>query len=269
MKDGASPTRAHLLLRHDGAVKLAVLSDLHANVRALDACLAHARAAGATQFALLGDLVGYGPEPAQLLDRVVALAQDGAIVLRGNHDDAARHPPQVRDTAEAVSATWTHAQLGPAHLAFLAHLPLTATVPDTLLVHASAHEPHRWEYVDRPVLASRCLEAAEQHWGLHRVFCGHVHEQCLYYPGADSKLIAFSPAPGVPVPLAAHRGWVALVGSVGQPRDGDPRAMYALLDATQARLAFHRVAYDHAGAAAAVRAAGLPEGFAQRLERGR
>jgi diadenosine tetraphosphatase ApaH/serine/threonine PP2A family protein phosphatase len=256
-------------LGHDGAVKLALLSDLHANLRAFDACLVHARSAGATHLALLGDLVGYGPEPVQLLERVMALAGDGVIVLRGNHDDAARQPPAARDTAESLSAAWTHAQLGPAHLAFLAHLPLTATVADTLLVHASAHEPHSWEYVDRPVMASRCLDAAEDHWGVRRVFCGHVHEQRLYYRGSDAKLIPFTPAAGVPVPLLAHRSWVALVGSVGQPRDGDPRAMYALLDAAQARLAFHRVPYDHAGAAAAVRAAGLPEGFAERLERGR
>jgi diadenosine tetraphosphatase ApaH/serine/threonine PP2A family protein phosphatase len=261
--------RPRTVLRHDGAVKLALLSDLHANLRAFDACLAHARAAGATRFALLGDLVGYGPEPVQLLDRVMALAQDGAIVLRGNHDDAARQPPATRDTAEAVSSAWTHAQLGPAHLAFLAGLPLTATADDALLVHASAHQPQQWEYVDRPAMARRCLEAAEEQWGLHRVFCGHVHEQLLYYRGADGKPMAFSPVAGVPVPLAAHRSWLALVGSVGQPRDGDPRAMYALLDTAQARLGFHRIAYDHVGAAAAVRAAGLPEGFAQRLERGR
>lgn len=250
-------------------MKLALLSDLHANLRALDACLAHARAAGATRFALLGDLVGYGPEPVAVLERVMALAGQGAIVLRGNHDDAARQPPPVHDTAEALSAAWTHAQLGPAHQAFLAGLPLTATAAEALLVHASAHEPPQWEYVDRPALARRCLEAAQAHWGLKRVFCGHVHEQLLYYRGADGKPLAFSPVPGVPVPLAAHRSWLALVGSVGQPRDGDPRAMYALLDVAQARLSFHRVAYDHAGAAAAVRAAGLPEGFAQRLERGR
>jgi diadenosine tetraphosphatase ApaH/serine/threonine PP2A family protein phosphatase len=252
-----------------GPVKLALLSDLHANLRAFDACLAHARAAGATRFAFLGDLVGYGPEPVQLLERVMTLAAEGALVLRGNHDEAARQPPAARETAMSLSAAWTHARLGPAHMEFLAALPLTLTVADTLLVHASAHEPPSWEYVDRPVMASRCLDAAEDHWGLRRVFCGHVHEQRLYYRGGDGKLIPFSPAAGVAVPLLAHRSWVALVGSVGQPRDGDPRAMYALLDAAQARLSFHRVPYDHIGAAAAVRAAGLPEPFAQRLERGR
>ena len=250
-------------------MKLALLSDLHANLRALDACLAHARAAGATQFALLGDLVGYGPEPAAVLERVMALAAGGAVVLRGNHDDAARQPPAGRQTAEDVSAAWTHEHLTPAHRAFLAGLPYTETAGDALLVHASAYEPQQWEYVDRPAMAGRCLLAAQQQWGLRRVFCGHVHEQLLYYRGADNRLMPFSPVTGVPVPMRAHRSWVALVGSVGQPRDGDPRAMYALFDAAQARLAFHRIAYDHAGTAAAVRAAGLPEGFAQRLERGR
>jgi diadenosine tetraphosphatase ApaH/serine/threonine PP2A family protein phosphatase len=256
-------------LRHHGAVKLALLSDLHANLRALEACLAHARAAGATQWALLGDLVGYGPEPAAVLDRVMALAAAGAIVVRGNHDEAARQPPAHGQTAEALSAAWTHAQLGPAHQVFLAGLPLTATCADALLVHASAHEPRQWEYIDRPAMGRRCLDAAQAQWSLRRVFCGHVHEQQLYYRGADGKPTAFAPVPGVPVPLAAHRSWLALVGSVGQPRDGDPRAMYALLDVAQARLAFHRIAYDHGGTAAAIRAAGLPEAFAQRLERGR
>ena len=250
-------------------MKLALLSDLHANLRALDACLAHARAAGATHFAVLGDLVGYGPEPVPVLERVMALAAAGAVVVRGNHDEAALKPPAGRNTAEELSAAWTHAQLTAAHQAFLDRLPLAATLADALLVHASAHEPRRWEYVDRPVMARRCLEAAESEWGLRRVFCGHVHEQLLYYRGADGKPMAFSPVPGVPVPLAAHRSWLAIAGSVGQPRDGDPRAMYALFDVAQARLAFHRIAYDHAGAAAAIRAAGLPEGFAQRLERGR
>ena len=258
-----------MLLGHDAGVKLALLSDLHANLRALDACLAHARAAGATRYAILGDLVGYGPEPVQVLQRVMDLVTLGAIVVRGNHDDAALHEPAVRQTAQDLSAAWTHAQLSDVHRSFLLHLPLAATVEDTLLVHASARDPQQWEYVDRPEMARRCLLAAQAEWGLKRVFCGHVHEQVLYYRGVDGKPMPFNPVPGVPVPLASHRSWLALVGSVGQPRDGDPRAMYALFDVAQARLAFHRIAYDHAGTAAAIRAAGLPEGFAQRLERGR
>lgn len=250
-------------------MKLALLSDLHANLRALDACLAHARAAGASRFAFLGDLVGYGPEPVPVLERVRALAGEGAIVLRGNHDEAACAPPAGQRTAEELSSAWTHAQLCPGDRDYLASLPLTDRVADALLVHASAHRPQRWEYVDRPALAQRCLAAAQAEWGVHRVFCGHVHEQQLYFRGADGRLQAFAPQPGVAVPLSPQREWLALVGSVGQPRDGDPRAMYALLDLAQSRLAFHRVAYDHAAAAATIRACGLPEDFARRLERGR
>jgi diadenosine tetraphosphatase ApaH/serine/threonine PP2A family protein phosphatase len=115
----------------------------------------------------------------------------------------------------------------------------------------------------------RALGAAQRQWGASKVFCGHVHQQQLYYRAADGHPMAFAPVPDVPVPLAAHRNWLAIVGSVGQPRDGDPRAMYALFDVAQARLSFHRIAYDHTAAAAAIRAAGLPESFATRLERGR
>lgn len=253
----------------DRGVKLALLSDLHANQRALDACLAHARQQGATTFALLGDLVGYGPDPASVLDTVMQLAAGGAIVVRGNHDDAALQPPQQQRTVEDQSAAWTHAQLSGAHRAFLAGLPLTAACGDVLLVHASADDPAGWPYVDRAAMAQRCLAAAQRDAQRRQVFCGHVHEQQLYYHGADNRLHAFAPRPGVPVPLAPHRSWLGLPGSVGQPRDGDPRAMYALLDVAQSRLAFHRIAYDHAGTAAALRACGLPEAFAQRLERGR
>ncbi len=79
----------------------------------------------------------------------------------------------------------------------------------------------------------------------------------------------FAPTPGVPVPMPRHRQWVATIGSVGQPRDGDPRAMYALFDMSAAQVTFHRVPYDYQSAAAAIRAAGLPEYFAKRLEDGR
>jgi diadenosine tetraphosphatase ApaH/serine/threonine PP2A family protein phosphatase len=250
-------------------MKLALLSDLHANRGALLACLAHARRSGATHFAILGDLVGYGAEPGPVLDIVMELADRGAVVVRGNHDAAAGREGGTNGTGEQLAAGWTRAQLGPAHRAFLSGLPLTASIDDALLVHADPYDPGRWQYLDRPALVRRALGAAQRQWGASKVFCGHVHQQQLYYRAADGHPMAFSPVPEVPVPLAAHRNWLAIVGSVGQPRDGDPRAMYALFDVAQARLSFHRIAYDHTAAAAAIRAAGLPESFAMRLERGR
>jgi diadenosine tetraphosphatase ApaH/serine/threonine PP2A family protein phosphatase len=247
-------------------MKLALLSDLHANRRALQACLAHARAAGATQFALLGDLVGYGAEPAAVVEEAMALQAQGGIVLKGNHDEAALRAPEDESTQERASSSWTHRHLPPEHRAFLSRLPLTASLHGLLLVHASAENPRDWRYVDRVELAGRCLDAAHGA-GWDHVVCGHVHRQMLYYESRRS-LMSFQPAVAVPVPLAAHRRWLATIGSVGQPRDGDPRAMYALFDVAQQRLAFHRVPYDHLGAAAAIRRAGLPESFAIRLELG-
>jgi diadenosine tetraphosphatase ApaH/serine/threonine PP2A family protein phosphatase len=246
---------------------LALLSDLHANLHALRACLAHARAQGALRFAVLGDLVGYGAQPREVVDAVMALAREGAVVLRGNHDEAALATPSALDANSSMqdaSAGWTHGQLSAAQRDFLAALPVSARLDDALLVHASAHDPASWPYVDHPVAAERCLQAA----AVTQVFCGHVHHQRLFYQGRGRGLLAFAPTPGIAVPLGSHRQWLATVGSVGQPRDGDPRAMYALFDAARRRLRFERVPYAHAAAGAAIRQAGLPAAFAERVERG-
>lgn len=252
---------------------LALLSDLHANLRALDACMAHARAQGAQRFAVLGDLVGYGAEPAAVLDRVMDLAAQGAVVLKGNHDELACAPPAPdqgpAQTQDALAAQWTRSQLRPAHTEFVAGLPLTVQVDDCLLVHASADAPAKWRYVDDARSAGASLEAALALPGVRHVMGGHVHHQTLYYRGTGQSLMAFKPTAGVPVPQPRHRQWIATVGSVGQPRDGDPRAMYALWDPLGPRITFHRVAYDHFAAAAAIRRSGQPEFFAQRLEAGR
>ena len=252
-------------------MKIALLSDLHANLPALDACLEHARAQGAEQFALLGDLVGYGADPGPVLDRVMQLVADGALCVRGNHGDAAVAPPPQVENLGDQSAQWTHPHLSAEQRAFLAGLPLTARMgPDALLVHASADGPERWHYVADSNAAERSMAAATQiDPAIRYVFSGHVHEQALYFLTPTAKLMRFSPQPGVPVPVPPHRQWLAIVGSCGQPRDGDTRAMYALFDAGAATITFQRVRYDHMAAAAAVRASGLPAFFADRLEKGR
>ncbi|MES2483156.1 MAG: metallophosphoesterase family protein [Pseudomonadota bacterium] len=253
-------------------MRLALLSDLHANLRALNACLAHARAAGATRYAVLGDLVGYGAEPAQVVQVVAELAQSGAPVLAGNHDLLAAQglpPANTPQREDEIGAAWTHDQLTPAQREYLRSLPLTHADGDALLVHATADAPPAWHYADHPVRVSRSMEAAAQLHQLRCVFGGHVHRQRMWFQGRVGDVMPFDPTPGEPVRLAPHRRWLATVGAVGQPRDGDPRAAYALFaPGPVPTLTFFRVEYEHLAAADAVRRAGLPERWARRLETG-
>ena len=243
----------------------ALLTDLHANREALEACLEHARRIGATRFAVTGDLVGYGADPGWVVHTVMGMVDNGAIVVRGNHDDAAVHGAPGRMRAVAAEAIdWTRAQLSDVQLAFLDSLPLTAQLDDMLLVHANAWNPGAWEYVDGAFEAGRCLQACTQ-W---LVACGHVHEPALYRTAPGGRMVGFAPVPGVPIPLSSQRRWLVIPGSVGQPRDGISAACWALLDERDATLTFHRVPYDVEAAARKVRAAGLPESLAVRLENG-
>ena len=250
-------------------MKLALLSDIHSNLQALQACLAHARAQGAEQFAFLGDMVGYGAQPSEVLDSIMALQAEGAWVVRGNHDALAVTPPAAVQKMGDMGAQWTHDQLTPAQRRWLAELPLTHAADTVLLVHASANEPERWRYVTDAVTATASLDAAQAWPQARYVFGGHVHAQTLYDRGAEGRLMPFQPQAGMAIPVPRHRHWLATVGSVGQPRDGNPQAMYAYLDTSAQVLAFHRVHYDHGAAADAIRRAGLPEMFASRLEMGR
>ncbi len=250
-------------------MRLALLSDIHGNIQALDACLAHARAQQVQRFAFLGDLVGYGANPAEVVERVSLLTEEGAIVLKGNHDDMAVRPPATVQTVGDSTATWTHQQLSPEQRLWIDTLPFTQQLDSVLLVHASVDGPELWRYVYDQRAAAASLNAASEWPGVRYVFGGHVHLQTLYYRGATDGLMKFTPQAGVAVPVPKHRQWLATVGSVGQPRDGNPQAMYAVLDTERAQLTFHRVPYDHYGAAAAIRRAGLPEFFAHRLEEGR
>jgi len=255
-------------------MKYALLSDIHSNLHALDACLAHAQTQGVERVAILGDLVSYGAFPADVVARCQALQQDGAIMLRGNHEELVQthNIPHAKTNANAslgsLTAHWTHDQLSPAQRLWLVTLPFTAQADHMLLVHASADAPERWRYVEDERTAALSLDAACAHPDVRYVFGGHVHHQSLYYRGTGRQLMAFKPTAGVPIPTPKHRQWIATIGSVGQPRDGSPLAMYAVFDSTDAKLTFHRVAYDHDAAARAVRDAGLPEFFAQRLETG-
>jgi len=254
---------------HTAAMRLALMSDIHANLQALQACLDHAREQGVMHHAFLGDLVGYGADPGAVIDQIMALAHDGALVLKGNHDELAVVPPAAGQTLGESTAQWTHEQLTHDQRAFLDGLPMTLLVDRLLLVHATADAPERWRYVYESQVAADSLGAAAALQDVRYVYGGHVHRQSLYFRGADGLLMAFVPTPGVRVPVSPRRQWLATIGSVGQPRDGSPKAMYAIHDTERSQLVFYRVAYDYHAAAEAILRAGLPDFFAERLELGR
>jgi len=243
---------------------IALLSDIHANLEALDACLKHASDRGAARYAFLGDLVGYGADPQAAVDTVRRYVFEGAIAVQGNHDEAIEKRAGYMNDATKDSIEWTRKMLATDHKSFLAGLPLVLSEGEMCFVHASAAAPARWDYVDAPSAARRSAEAAQTRY----VFSGHVHEQLLYFEGSQGRWSAFRPTPGSAVPVGSHRRWLALVGSVGQPRDGMAAAAYALFDPLRERLTFHRVAYDHLAAARKIRQAGLPEFHAYRVEKG-
>lgn len=246
-------------------MKLALLADIHSNLEALTACLEHANALGANRYAFLGDLVGYGADPVAVLELIERHAASGAVVVLGNHDAAAIGRPDEALNRNALAAVgWTRAQLGPRQREFLASLPLTVVDDNLLFVHASAAAPEQWIYVTGPRQAEDSLRAAK----VSHVFCGHVHEQVLYYTGASGRPLPFQPVPGTPIPTAKNRRWLAVVGSAGQPRDGNTAACYSLFDVERERLTFYRVAYDFGLTVRKIRAAGLPERVALRLQRG-
>ena len=246
-------------------MKLALFADIHSNLEAITACLGHAKLLGADRYAFLGDLVGYGADPVAVLELIEEYANNGAVVVLGNHDAAVLgRPVEAMNVNAKASTLWTRGQIGKRQRAFLESLPLTVVGEDMLFVHASASTPENWTYVTGSAEAERSIAAGNARF----VFAGHVHEQKLYFIGTGGRPMPFVPVPGVPIPTARCRQWLAIVGSAGQPRDGNNAACYALLDLERERLTFFRVLYDHGSAARKIRAAGLPERLALRLERG-
>jgi diadenosine tetraphosphatase ApaH/serine/threonine PP2A family protein phosphatase len=246
-------------------MKLALVTDLHANREAVEAVLAHAHDQGAEQHAFLGDFVGYGADPGWVVDCVRQHVAHGAFAIKGNHDAAAVMGPQpsmVDDAREVVA--WTHEQLNASQLDFLASLPLTAVDDTRLFVHANAFAPPEWAYIHARADAVRSMHAT----ACRITFCGHVHEPRLYHLANTGKVGEFAPVPDVPIALSPQRQWLVIPGSAGQPRDNNPAACYAMFDTASGDLTFHRVPYDHDTAAAKVRAAGLPRRLAQRLQDG-
>ena len=246
-------------------MQIALLGDIHANRQAFGACLDHAAGMGAERYALLGDFVGYGADPAWCVAKAMELVAGGAIAVLGNHD-AAIGDPDLRMREEVMTAVeWTRGQLGVEERQFLAGLPLTYEEGMTLYVHGDASAPDRWIYVTTVEQAGRSLHATDA----QITFCGHAHRPAIFSVTALSKMTAFVPVTDVSVPLHGLRRWQVVLGSVGQPRDGDPRAAYLIYDSATAAVEYCRAKYDVATAQRRIREANLPPILADRLSEGR
>ncbi len=242
-------------------MRVAIVSDIHANRQAFEAVLDAIEASECEEMWCLGDLVGYGADP----DACVELARrHAAVSLAGNHDLGVRGtlPLEQFSRGAALAARWTQETISPETREYLGGLEALNLDEEVGLYHASPRDPV-WEYVLSPLQAELCLDTQR-----HRVcLIGHSH-----------VALSFSRVPGAPASgetrsdgeeLDLERGeWLINPGSVGQPRDGDPRAAWLELDTGAWRAVYRRTDYDIAGAAAAIRAARLPDSLAERLSFG-
>lgn len=245
-------------------MRLAVLTDIHGNREAFAAVLADLEGREIDRIALLGDIVGYGPDPGWCCDRAMMLVAGGALAVQGNHDAAISAMDPAMNANARKALDWTRPQLSEAQRQFLAGLPLSVDQGDLRLVHASANAPGDWIYVTSEQRAMPSFRVCEA----RVILCGHVHVPALMSCDRAGQVRQQRILQASPVPLIRSRRWLAVVGSVGQPRDGVPQAGYAIWDDARNELCFRRVPYDTAATAAKVRAAGLPETLALRLLRG-
>ena len=240
-------------------MRVAVVSDVHANLHALNAVLAEIDSDPPAEIWCLGDLVGYGARPNECCELIQGRAD---VCLGGNHDLAVRGTIDLREFSgdAAVAATWTRGVLSPSALAYIETLEPKGERQGVELFHGSPRDPV-WEYVlsDEAALAALVLSDAAL------TLVGHSHV-ALQVSLDDAFEGGLAPA-GTELEIGNGR-WLLNPGSVGQPRDGDPRAAYLVLDLDAKRAAFRRVDYDIEATQAEIRAAGLPESLAERLATG-
>jgi len=241
---------------------LAVLSDIHSNFDALEAVCADLDAAGVDNVVCLGDIVGYAAYPDECITRV---RERGWHTVRGNHD-AALDKPEAREEMNDVAVAglrWAEARVSPENREWLASLPLRFHRTHTIFTHASLDHSQEWAYLID--VESALLHFLRQRFPL--CFVGHTHRPMILSWQRKTKLEVLIPGPEK-IPLSPLGKTTINVGSIGQPRDGDPRACYVLYRPETHQIEFRRVEYDIKAAQKAIRAAGLPSFTAKRLSQG-
>jgi diadenosine tetraphosphatase ApaH/serine/threonine PP2A family protein phosphatase len=250
---------------------LAILGDVHANLEALDAVLAAVGALDVDRVIGLGDVVGYGARPRECVERMAA-ATDECVL--GNHDHGALADAAAAGTSTAARHVmrWTRAQLGEAHVAWLGARPNLRVLeaPPLAIAHGCyLNSTYHRGYVTSTMLEANldAIHGREDLPGL--ALCGHTHVPMVGWRDAAGDLHEHAPREGTTAWDADAEVVLVNPGAVGQPRDGDPRAAFAVLDVDARTCAIHRVPYDVEAAARAIRESGLPADFADRLLEGR
>lgn len=239
-------------------MKIGIIGDIHGNLDALTAVLSALQSDGVSRIACVGDVVGYGANPSEC----IALVRERAeAVVAGNHDWGAvgKKAMDYFNHAAREAIAWTVKRLSEEERLWLSSLPLTHASEAYSLVHASFYEPLEFTYIFSADEAQASF--SRQPGGL--AFFGHTHWPCAFIDGAPVRHLVQRV-----VPLDPPGRMLVNPGSVGQPRDSDPRAAFAVLDCDRRRITFRRVEYDVAAAAGKIIAAGLPASLAERLSLG-
>jgi diadenosine tetraphosphatase ApaH/serine/threonine PP2A family protein phosphatase len=242
-------------------MRVAAITDVHANLPALEAVLAAVDAAGIEQTWCLGDVLGYGVEP----DACAELVRERCdVCLAGNHDMAVLGELDVASFSEAAAdaVAWTRDNVAEATLEFLRELQPSGEREGLGLFHASPRDPV-WEYVLSSEQADAGMDAQSNRVGL----IGHSHVALFFNRPEDGETRGAQASDGALLDLS-RGSWLVNPGSVGQPRDGDPRAAWLEIDTAAETACFHRVPYDVASAAEPILAAGLPARLGERLYTG-
>ena len=239
-------------------MRVGIVSDVHSNLPALTAVLSDM--GGIDQLWCLGDIVGYGPFPNECLD---LLRERECRAIPGNHDwgCAGKISLEEFNVEARWACEWSREAISADNLAFVESLPLTRTEGDFTLAHGTPHEPI-WEYMAYPATARLSFH----YFASRYCFVGHTHVP-LVFRDAELGPETFHPGPAKPLPLETTRA-IINPGSVGQPRDGNPQAAYALLDTDAAMVEFRRVTYDVASIQARMSELGFPERLIKRLSYG-
>jgi len=240
-------------------MKFAIFGDIHANLEALNAVLADAAEQGCTHFVCIGDIVGYNANPHECLDRVRSL---DCPVVKGNHDEEASADTELvgLNPLAEQAMTWTRSHLDDADKQWLRDLRMVRQVRDFTIVHATLDTPSSWGYITNKFDAM----ASFSYQYTPVCFFGHTHSPKFYVKGSSVNV-----HPGLTLDLESGKKFFINVGSVGQPRDGDPRSSYAIYDVGAQRVTIRRIDYDLATAQRKILEAGLPPMLAERLGLGK